>query len=264
MSLALPELQRTFRDATYGGNSLAASAALREIVVEAGLLPDVRLAIYRNNTVSNLCNALKADYPVVEKLVGAEFFRHVAKTYIAGAPSSSGDINDYGESFPEFLAAFPAAAGLPYLGDVARLERAWKQSFYSADAEAMNVAALAGIAPERFGDLHFELHPALRLLSSAYPVKQIWDANQADAMSSREVDLSDGAEWVLLRRVEDRVGVNSLPQDEFCWLSALSEGRSLAEAVDVVFSATESFDLAPCLQRHICHGSFVGFTWEGN
>ena len=54
-------------------------------------------------------------------LTGA-FFGEAARQYIVGHPSLSGDLNDYGGEFAQFLAAYPHAADLPYLPDVARLE----------------------------------------------------------------------------------------------------------------------------------------------
>ncbi len=262
MTLALPDLQRAFRAMTYGGESKAPSSALHELIVENGLSADARLGIYCNNTVSNLFNALKADYPVVERLVGGDFFRHAAKKHIAGAPSLSGDINDYGEDFPEFLAAFPAAAGLPYLGDVARLERAWKQVFYAADAVVADFTSLAELPQDSLGDLHFQLHPALRLVASPYPIMQIWCANQPDMAIAEEIHLDDRSEHVQLRRTDGQIEMVLLAPAEYEWLALLSSGSNLAAAVDAAFSRQDDFDLASCLQRHLAQGSFIAFTLE--
>jgi hypothetical protein len=269
MSLALQpdslvELQRAFRASVYGTDDFSQNASLHTLVTEGKLSADVRLGIYRNNTVSNLCNALKADYPVVEKLVGDDFFRHAAKCFIAETPSTSGDINDYGESFPEFLATFPAAAGLPYLGDVARLERAWKHSFFAADAEAADWSGLNELSPELLGDVRFHLHPAVHLMSSSFPVMQIWSANQSEASSPAEIRLDAGAEWILLRRPHAQVEMELLAPGEYAWLAALFDGRSLAAAVDAAFCVMETFELAPCLQRHIGQSTFIGYSLGGN
>ena len=258
----LPELQRALRAAIHAGEY---SAALCESILENGIPADLRLDIYRNNTVSNLCNALKDDYPVVIRLVGDDFFRHVARAYIAATPSSSGDINDYGEDFPQFLATFPAAAGLPYLADVARLEQVWKQVFFAAEAEAIDFASLAGLTPESFGELHLQAHPALRILSSPYPVMQIWNANQPDADASEDIDLGQGGEQILLQRVKGKIELALLTPAEHAWLSALMSGCSLAEAVETAFAAEDTielapFELAPCLQRHVAQGSFIAFS----
>ena len=249
--LDLRELQRAFH---------APNSPVAEWIVGNHMDADTRLGIYRNNSVSNLCAALQADYPVVEKLVGREFFRHMAKTYIADTPSLSGDINDYGDDFTEFIADFPAAAALPYLADVARLEQSWKQCFYAGDEEAIDVAAFATLSTERMAELRFGLHSTVRLLSSTYPVMQLWSANQSDAEPESEINLDSGAEWIFLRRVDGQVQVSLLSQAEFTWLAALSGDSTLAEAVEAAFAVSDNFDLAPCLQRHLAQGAFAEYS----
>ena len=98
----------------------------------AGLTGARRLQIYRNNVALNLTGALEAAYPVVRRLVGEEFFRYAAARYIARHPSRSGDLHEFGESFPAFLETFGPVAGLVYLPDVARLEWAIHQVFHAA------------------------------------------------------------------------------------------------------------------------------------
>jgi hypothetical protein len=81
-----------------------------------------RIAIYRRTVFANYRNALAATYPVVKRLVGAPFFNTAVDSYVHAHPSASGDLNVYGDAFGDFLAAYPHAANLPYLPDVARLE----------------------------------------------------------------------------------------------------------------------------------------------
>jgi hypothetical protein len=48
----------------------------------------------------------------------------MARSYVALAPPSSPIMLDYGAGFPDFIGAFEPAKCLPYLQDVARIERA--------------------------------------------------------------------------------------------------------------------------------------------
>ena len=43
--------------------------------------PAARLAVYRNNVVSSLIDALADTFPVVQQLVGEEFFRAMAGVF---------------------------------------------------------------------------------------------------------------------------------------------------------------------------------------
>ena len=53
---------------------------------------------------------------------------------------------DYGEEFPDFLATFEPAAELPYLSDVARLDRFWTQAHVAADQTPIAAADIDGIS----------------------------------------------------------------------------------------------------------------------
>jgi hypothetical protein len=50
---------------------------------------DRRFSVYRNNVVAGLVSALRTRFPVVEQLVGPEFFRAMARHYVAAEPSRS-------------------------------------------------------------------------------------------------------------------------------------------------------------------------------
>jgi hypothetical protein len=81
-----------------------------------------RLAIYRANAAASVAAALSGAYPVLRQVVGDGFFAGLARGYQRDAPSTSGDLTDYGEHFAGFIDGFPHARSLPYLADLARLE----------------------------------------------------------------------------------------------------------------------------------------------
>ncbi len=87
-----------------------------------------RFAVYRNNVVVGLAAVLKAAFPAVCRIVGDEFFAAMARIYVSREPPGSPIMLDYGAGFADFVGGFEPAAGLPYLRDVARLERAWVEA----------------------------------------------------------------------------------------------------------------------------------------
>ena len=145
-----------------------------------GADPQSRFVVYRNNVLSSLINALADNYPVAAQLVGEKFFRAMAGVYVQSKPPRSPVMNDYGGDFAEFIEHFEPAASVPYLADVARLERLHVQAWHAADAEPMVeeriVAALS--SPTLAGHLKIGLHPSLRLLQSPFAVVTIWAAHQ--------------------------------------------------------------------------------------
>ena len=132
------------------------------------------LQVYRNNVFESLVGALKAVYPVVERLVGTGFFAYAADGYIRHHPPASGNLHDFGDSFAGFLAGFEPARALAYLPDVARLEWAWHRAFHAADRAPLALERLAAVPPERYGQVRFRLHPSAQFIASDYPLLRIW------------------------------------------------------------------------------------------
>ena len=111
--------------------------------VPAGLVgPDgepsaKRFAVYRNNVVVGLTEALQANFPAVCRIVGEEFFQAMARAYVVFEAPVSPILLDYGDGFASFIAEFEPAASLPYLADVARIERAWTQAYNAPEAVSL-------------------------------------------------------------------------------------------------------------------------------
>lgn len=251
--LPLRQLQLDFTQALFGGMP----SELNQNILAGGLVAERRLAIYRNNVFSNLREALRAVYPVIECLVGEAFFNHAANQFISEQPSLSGDIEDYGMQFPAFLAQFPAATTLPYLPDTARLEWACHQVFYAADHAPPALEKLAATSAEHYGQLRFQMHPASALLASDYPVHRIRETNQPGFEGDQSVDLSQGGSNLLVRRRHFQVEVLPLDTGEFTMLAQLSTDKTVAEAYAQAAQADPDFDLQLFLQRHLVGETLV-------
>ena len=109
--------------------------------------PARRFAVYRNNVYASLIDALAGRFPATVKLVGDEFFRAMAREYVEKTPPRSAVLLRYGGDFPDFIGAFPPAAAVPYLADVARLEWVWHEAYHAADAEPLSQEALSALGP---------------------------------------------------------------------------------------------------------------------
>ena len=232
--------------------ALADSARIDDAVpLFAGDGPRVRarLAVYRNNVSANAMRALSAAYPIVRKLVGAEFFEGLARAYCDAYPSTSGDINEFGAQLAQFLAAFPPAQALPYLPDVARLEWLAHRAHYAADHPALDSAQLRHIDTKDFRRLRLKLHPAVGLLESRFPIYRIWEVHQDNYRGEVEVDLGSGAQSAIIYRPRFRAVVAVLASGELEFLDAIQRGEPLHRALDRALAVNAGFDLAACLQQ---------------
>lgn len=252
----LRELELAFVRSMFDATDVTAE----RFVCANGMTAAARLAIYRNNIVHNYREALRDVYPVVERLVGEDFFRFAADRYIPCHPSCQGNLHGFGSTFAVFLEQFPPAASLPYLADVARLEWNWHESFHAADGSVIDIDRLTTVAEAALPSLHFQLHPSCRLLASGFPVDRIWEANQPDAADSATVDLAAGAVRLLIRRRGEAVAIEPVADPEFALLSALMQGLPLQGALNAAQAVDTRFDLAAFLVRRVTDSTLVGFV----
>ena len=236
---SLPELQRQFAAAMLGDESSPLSAW----VLGKGLTPAARLQIYRNIVFNNHAAALRTAYPVVLRLVGEAFFESAAARYLRDCPTRSGNLQDYGASFPEFLAQLPQAAGLDYLPDVARLEWARQDSYLAAAAEPISVTALAAVTEPDC--LRLQLHPSVRLLSSMHAVLDIWQFCQQS--TTEHLELSGKPQRVLVWRDATQIAMQEVDAGCHALVAALLLGTPLAAAHEDALRAEKTFDLSACL-----------------
>ncbi|MEJ2344805.1 MAG: DNA-binding domain-containing protein [Gammaproteobacteria bacterium] len=218
------------------------------------------LAIYRNNVFSNLREALRTLFPVIERLVGEEFFRYAADEYIRRYASPAGDLNRFGSRMPEFLADFEATAELMYLPDTARLEWLAHRAYHAADAGPCSLERLAAVAPERYADLRFRLHPGAALLASPYPVHRIWQVNQPGYAGADTVDLRAGPARLLVERRHGSVEVQYLDAGEWALVQALADDRTFSSACDQALAAQPDCDLGAVLSRLVAQSTLVDFS----
>jgi hypothetical protein len=216
-----------------------------------------RFAIYRNNIVAGLMQALRHRFAVSERLVGEDFFRAMARDYIAGHRPRSPLLMTYGDDFPAFMEGFPPAADLPYLADVARLEVVWSQAYHAAEAASLEIDALRGLAAQDLIAARLMLHPSLRLLRSLHPVAGIWAAHQSEG----EVVGPDRweAQDVLVLRAETQVLVHRLAPGRYAFLNALLAADTIEEAGEAALSEAPEFDLGSCLIGLLSVGAVVDF-----
>ncbi|MCC2111321.1 MAG: putative DNA-binding domain-containing protein [Hyphomicrobiales bacterium] len=239
--ISLAATQTGFADAL-----LAPDSAIPKDIAVSSRGSGRRFGVYRNNVMVGLVEALMAAYPAVARIVGGDFFRAVGQEFVRLSPPRSPVMLDYGAGFADFLDRFEPVAGLPYLGDVARLERAWLEAYHAADCEACGIEALSGIAPDQLPAIRFMLHPALRLVRSQFPVGEIWRTNLQDETVG-PIDFSK-AEAVIVTRPELEVAVRVLPAGGAAFIAALIEGKTLAEAAGAGFGSNAEFDLSENLQ----------------
>lgn len=185
-------------------------------------------AIYRNTAMRGCLDALEANYPAVVCLVGREWFRAAAAIHVEQSPPPDGRLVSYGLDFADFLAGFAPASELPYLADVARLDRLWTESFIAEDAAVLDAAAIAPLAAKSLGALRLQSHPACRTFTSPMPAVSIWLASRSGVAASAEMVWQ--AEHAIVTRVDHVVRVTPVHAAALRFMAAITLGVSLADA----------------------------------
>lgn len=222
---------------------------------------ETRFNVYRNNVVAGLVETLKAAFPAACRIVGDEFFAGMARLYVALEPPKSPTMFDYGATFPDFIESFEPAKSVPYLGDVARLERAWVEAYHAAEAAPTDPATLASIEPRSLPRLHFTLHPSVRVIRSSFPAVCIWQMN-IDGGVPVAVDIFGGGENALVIRPVAEVEVRRVPAGAAAFIQGLVAGASVAGAAMLAFDESPAFQLADALGELFAINAIVEWTLQ--
>ena len=255
---ALADLQALVRDTVLGGNA----GALRGIVADDRLGHARRLQVYRNNTTILLSEALGANFSVVRTLVGEDFFLSLAKRFVRLHPPRTPCLFEYGADFPDFIASDPAAVDLGYLADVARLEWLMAEAVHAADAPVLDTGALARVEANDYGRVAFAPHPALRVITSDFPIHAIWALHQPDADPDARVNVDQGGEAVMVTRPGVDVVLTVLPAGDVEFTQHLRAGARLGEAFAAAQQNDAIFNPAETLATVLGQGAFAGFTLD--
>ena len=212
-----------------------------------------RFSVYRNNVAVSLTEALAAAYPVVRKLVGDEFFKAMAGVYLRQHPPTSALMMYYGSRFPAFLESFEPVRTISYLPDVARLERALRQSYHAADAAPINPTILQAIPPDRLMAARLDLAPAVRLVRSVWPIYALWLANTTSDAPKPQMKPED----ILIMRPGFDPEPELLGSGAGEFIAVIGKGETFAEGLQ---AAGEDFDLTALLGQLLAGGAITGIS----
>ncbi|MBJ2217288.1 HvfC/BufC N-terminal domain-containing protein [Pseudomonas sp. MF7453] len=222
-----------------------------------GADPASRFAVYRNNVHSALINALVAAYPVTRQLVGDEFFHAMVGLYVQAHPPTSPLISEYGSTLAEFIQRFEPASSVPYLADIARLERLRVRAYHAADHPTLDQHSVLQQlqSAEALGQLRVRLHPSLATVESPYAIVSVWAAHQTDGViATLNPWYAQGA---LVLRHGLAVKVFAIDSGSVTFINRLNQGAGLEMAIADALQASAEFDLHQCLTLLISHDAMT-------
>lgn len=252
---SLPELQHAFAAALAGDDG----EALTPWIAARGIAPAARLRIYRHAGYAIHVEALATSFPALRLLLGEDCFDGLATRHAACQGSHSGNLQDYGEDFADFLARQAETAAWPWLRDVARLEWLRQQVALAADEPPADAASLIVAFADPGQPMY--LRPCVRVLSSAWAVLDLWrcaqECPEASSSPRRKLGPSDfdpaTSQSVLLWREATQVAMRAIDPAQATFIHALQSATPLdhalaaAQAIDA--QATAESLLRPLLEH---------------
>ena len=112
----------------------------RDFAAAIGEPAEGAMSIYRNTVLSGCVDALRANYPVVARLLGDEMFEAVAVEHASQYPPRRPVLALYGARLPDWLAEQSWLHEIPYLPHVARIERLHIESLFASDEDPLEMA----------------------------------------------------------------------------------------------------------------------------
>jgi hypothetical protein len=222
--------------------------------------PTRRFAVYRNNLITKLIDALGERFPVCLRLVGEEFFRAMAESYVRIALPHSPVLAEYGEDFADFISTFRPARELPYLPDVACLEYAMGRAYHARDAAPLSREFMRRLPGDCLNSATVSLHPSVQTVLSEYPIVSIWRANMSGSEQT-ELELNH-AQGALVVRPRLEVEAHILPDGGFAFVEALADGATFSAAANSATRVAADFDLTECLRVLLSSEALVAIRVE--
>jgi len=180
------------------------------------------LGIYQNNCRSALLATLQQTYKVCCQLIGETAFHHAASLYIANTPSTTHDLNYYGNNFSTHLASLNDNVNtkkLNYLGDMAKYEQLIHQLYYAFSSQACDQAIATS---SNVDALLVGIAPHCRLFSSSYPIVEIWAMHEENNVREFDTSVRKQQHYLLCRNAEFLIVPYTLDKAEYQLIMGIS------------------------------------------
>ncbi|MDR6713724.1 hypothetical protein J2W83_003339 [Pseudomonas hunanensis] len=252
MNLTLGQFQQTFVEALY----------LRSAPQLAGLTEQAAFAVYRNTVLAGCVDALCANFPSVQTLVGNDWMRSVATAYAERTPPSDPRLIYYGATFPAFLdEELQGQHGLVYLSDVARLDVLWGEAFAAANDPHLELTGLAGMTASDLARSQLSPRNSVRWRwFPQHPIYSLWrHSREGLAWPTAQPWVGEGA---LLSGDEQGVAYQPLEIGGCVFLDACAAGLSLEDASLLAEQAQPDLDFTDLLGRLLHAQVFRPLSFE--
>lgn len=239
--------------------------------------PAQRFGIYRNNVLVSLRDALADTFPALRDHLGHATFDQIALEYLCQNPPVSVILAQYGETFPDWMQQQmqqqPVRWQLPpWAVELARLERAYVNSFHAADAAMPTIEDWQRLLADeqKLAQCCPTLHPAVQLLPVEHDILPLWSASITAARLGDVLDHQDQwpepAYWphtLCVIREDEGVAVIELSAEAAGALTRIADGQTLQAALASIEDASTRIQLLAHWIRLPLFSTLESTPWAG-
>lgn len=139
------------------------------------------ITIYQNAYQRRLIDTLRADYPMLEQLLGVEYFSELAVDYIAEYPSKSYTLRYFGQNLSHFLKNDLVYQQQPYLAEMADFEWLLADVFDLADTQNATINDMSEVTPEDWPHLKVNYQASMGWLVLNWNIVDVYRAMLTDS-----------------------------------------------------------------------------------
>jgi hypothetical protein len=239
---------------------------LQVIEQAAPLSTHDRLDVYANAYFYRLLESLAAHFVTVHRVLGEERFHDLVAHYLMRFPSNSPNIGDLGEAFPGFIQESPHSKSIPFLYELAMLERAIMECLFTNHLPPLDVRSIPTKSEEEWATARFVLDPAIRLLSVQWSVDQLWKYREQPEPLELPAFRESSPRHLLLYRDDNWVNVTVMDIDPWKALHMLRSGMSLGAVCDALSKqwnqGPESLPVMEWFSSWVATGLVRNILWE--
>ena len=215
-----------------------------------------RLEIYNRQYWFRLLDCLHDDYPGLRALLGQRKFHALCRAYLAKHPSSSWTLRNLGRHLADFIEQTPELTHpkTTMAVDIVHFEWAQVLAFDEAKKKPLGVDELLGADP---ATLRLGLQPHLVLVEIHHAVDEYFMAVRSvdSGMRSEASNALEQAPkkgrikkvpppkaqhlWLVVHRCDNEIYFKRIEQEAFLALSALREGQTMTEALEIALAEAD-------------------------
>lgn len=194
----------------------------------AGKLQDPKssLNIHRQGYFCRLADAMAESFAGVLAALNEKTFYSLVFQYIKENPSSTYDLNQYGQNFPQFLHQSIIYQKKPFVHDLALLDLSFAKVFHEAQHQAIAPKKLLVI--EKNPKIKLTLAPSLRFLALDYAIYPSWSERLTKPIDKAE----KRSQFLIIFKQNYRVHIKAIKEVYFIFLQKLSKMMSIENAIN--------------------------------